>query len=278
MKKSILILILAGLLTACAGVTPDTDHGEEHLESSLNSAPFSENNTESESYAEADTQPSTEDEISITETTVTTAKNQSETVCTITAVTDAQNEKSQYDPTEAQQEKADVIAENPTDHTESSTEIISEESSRSCPSENSRSNENPNCPPGSPGEVTEVTVTEPEEYEEETEPPEYDPSDYEKALEVYNYMTANGGGTCVQYSYQTYEMCCQYGLECYFAWTENKLYGHVANVVKIDGIWYVLDTQAGCFLSENMCGFTEIVDANESYIASADIISSVRYE
>lgn len=31
MKKSILILILAGLLTACvptAGVTPDPDHGE----------------------------------------------------------------------------------------------------------------------------------------------------------------------------------------------------------------------------------------------------------
>lgn len=281
MKKSILILILAGLLTACvptAGVTPDPNHGEEQLESSLNSAPFSENNTESESYAEADTQPSTECEISITEATVTTAEIQSETVCTTTAVTDVQKEKGQYDPTEAQQEKVDVIAENPTDHTESSTEIISEESSRSCPLENSRSNENPNCPTGSPGETTEVTVTETEEYEEETEPPMCELSDYEKALEVYNFMTANGGGTCVQYSYQTYEMCQEYGLECYFAWTENKLYGHVANVVRIDGVWYVLDTQAGCFLTENMCGFTEIVDANESYIASADIISSVRYE
>ena len=91
-------------------------------------------------------------------------------------------------------------------------------------------------------------------------------------------MTVNGSGTCVQYAYQTYEMCREYGLECYFAWTENRLYGHVANVVNIDGMWYVLDTQAGCFLTENMCEFTEIVDANESYIASADIISSVRYE
>ena len=254
MKKSILILILAGLLTACvptAGVTPDPNHGEEQLESSLNSAPFSENNTESESYAEADTQPSTECEISITEATVTTAEIQSETVCTTTAVTDVQKEKGQYDPTEAP---------------------------RSCPLENSRSNENPNCPTGSPGETTEVTVTETEEYEEENEPPMCELSDYEKVLEVYNFMTANGGGTCVQYSYQTYEMCQEYGLECYFAWTENKLYGHVANVVRIDGVWYVLDTQAGCFLTENMCGFTEIVDANESYIASADIISSVRYE
>lgn len=253
MKKSILILILAGLLTACAGVTPDSDHGKKNCESSLNSAPFSENNTESESYAEAYTQPSTECEISTTEPTVTTVEIQSETVGTTTAVTNRQKEKDQVDPTESQQEKA---ADDSTDHTESNTENASDEST----------------------EYTEVTVTEPEEYEEETEPPMSELSDYEKALEVYNFMTVNGGGTCVQYAYQTYEMCQEYGLECYFAWTENQLYGHVANVVRIDGVWYVLDTQAGCFLTENMCGFTEIVDANESYIASADIISSVRYE
>lgn len=275
MKKSILILILAGLLTACvptAGVTPDPDHGEENCESSLNSVPFSETSeydedSESESYAEADTQQSTECDDSTTETTVTTAAIRSETVCTTTAVTDVQEEKSQYDPTEVQQEKADEIAENPTDHTESSTEIISEESTESTQSESPQTTD-----------ATEVTVTEPEEYEEETEPPECGMTDYEKALEVYNFMTANGSGTCVQYAYQTYEMCCQYGLECYFAWTENQLYGHVANVVNVDGTWYVLDTQAGCFLTENMCGFTEIVDANESYIASADIISGMRYE
>lgn len=270
MKKSILILILAGLLTACTSIESPQETAEISTAQVVTEAPEIEEISESEEYSEIEIQPSTECEISITEATVTTVKSQSETVCTITAVTDMQKEKSQYDPTEAQQEKVDVIAENPTDHTESSTENASEESSRSCPSENSCSNDNPNCPPGSHGE--------PEEYEEEAEPPMGELSDYEKALEVYNFMTVNGGGTCVQYAYQTYEMCCQYGLECYFAWTENQLYGHVANVVRIDSAWYVLDTQAGCFLTENMCGFTEIVDANESYIASADIISSVRYE
>ena len=189
-----------------------------------------------------------------------------ETLCELgyCVVTDVQKEKSQYDPTEDQQEKT---TDAPTDHTESSTEIISEESTESTQSE-----------PPQTDETTEVTITKPTEYEEETEPPMCELSDYEKALEVYNLMTVNGGGTCVQYAYQTYEMCCQYGLECYFAWTENRLYGHVANVVNVDGVWYVLDTQAGCFLTENMCGFTEIVDSNESYIASAEIISSVRYE
>lgn len=274
MKKSILILILAGLLTACVP-TPNTQESAEiSTAQTVTETSEYEEISESESYSESDTQPSTECEITATETTVTASEIQSETVCTTTSVTDVQKKKSQYDPTEAQQEKT---AEIPMDHTESGSEETSEESPE-YNTEPSRSssleNENPNCPPGSPGENTEVT----EEYEEETEPPEYGMTDYEKALEVYNFMTANGSGTCVQYSWQTYEMCCQYGLECCFAWTENQLYGHVANVVRIDGVWYVLDTQAGCFLTENMCGFTEIVDANESYIASADIISSVRYE
>lgn len=237
MKKSILILIFAELLTACAptaSVTLDPCRDEENCEPSLNSAPFSKNNTESESYAEIETQPSTECEISATKTTVTTAETQSETVCTTTTVTNQQKEKSQYDPTESQPENA---AEIPTDHTEENTENTTEKYDIPVQTEQPQTIENT--------DVTEV-------YKEETEPPEYGMSDY--------------------------EMCCQYGLECYFAWTENQLYGHVANVVKIDGVWYVLDTQAGCFLTEIMCGFTEIVDANESYIANADIISSVRYE
>ena len=264
MKKSILILILAALLTSCTPIENSQEFSEISTGQEVTEASESEDISESEAYFETEIQPSTECEITTTEATVTTAEIQSETVCTTTAATDVQKEKSQYDPTESRQEKA---TDDPTDHTKSSTENALEESTESIQSE-----------PPQTGETTEVTVTEPEKYEEETEPPMCELSDYEKALEVYNFMTANGGGTCVQYSYQTYEMCQEYGLECYFTWTENGLYGHVANVVRIDGIWYVLDTQAGCFLTENMCEFTEIVDANESYIASADIISSVRYE
>lgn len=263
MKKSILILILAGLVTSCMPVENSQESSEISTAQEVTEASESEEISESEEYSEIETQPSTECEISTTEATVTTAEIQSETICTTTAITDVQKKKSQYDPT---------------DNTVSNIENALEESSRSCPLENSRSKENPNCLPGSPGETTEVTVTELEKYEEETEPPMCELSDYEKAAEIYEYMTVNGSGTCVQYAYQTYEMCQEYSLECYFAWTENRLYGHVANVVRIDGVWYVLDTQAGSFLTENMCEFTEIVDANERYIASADIISSVRYK
>ncbi len=67
-------------------------------------------------------------QIKNTNTTVTTAEIQSETVCITTAVTDVQKEKSQYDPTESRQEKVDEIADNPTNHTESSTENPEEKS------------------------------------------------------------------------------------------------------------------------------------------------------
>ena len=106
----------------------------------------------------------------------------------------------------------------------------------------------------------------------------HDDSDYGKAEAVYNWMTENGSGTCVNFSWQTYYLCKGIGIECYLAWTPSKLYGHVANVVKVNGTWFVLDTQGQGFLLNNDCGFSEIIDTDESYISSADMISSQRYD
>lgn len=103
-------------------------------------------------------------------------------------------------------------------------------------------------------------------------------SDYSKAEAVYNWMTENGSGTCVNYSWHTYYLCKGTGLECYLAWTPSKLYGHVANVVKVNGTWFVLDTQGQGFLLNNGCGFSEIIDIDESYVSVADLISSQRYD
>lgn len=103
-------------------------------------------------------------------------------------------------------------------------------------------------------------------------------SDYSKAEAVYNWMTENGSGTCVNYSWQTYYLCKGTGLECYLAWTPSKLYGHVANVVKVNGTWFVIDTQGQGFLLNNDCGFSEIIDIDESYVSGADLISSQRYD
>ena len=102
-------------------------------------------------------------------------------------------------------------------------------------------------------------------------------TDYEKALEIYNFMRENGSGTCVNYACQTYEMCQNIGLPCYIVWTNAGMYGHVANTVKIGGIWYILDTQGGYFLDYNY-GFTEVVDIEGNHIADGDILSNYSYD
>lgn len=106
----------------------------------------------------------------------------------------------------------------------------------------------------------------------------HDGTDYGKAKAVYDWMIVNGHGTCVNYSYQTYLVCEGIGLECYGCWTAKGIYGHTANVVKVNGIWFVLDTQGQGFLLNNDCGFKEIIDMNENHVADASIISSQRYD
>lgn len=105
----------------------------------------------------------------------------------------------------------------------------------------------------------------------------HDGTDYGKAQAVYEWMRVNGHGTCVNYSAQTYLVCEGIGLPCYACWTDNQLYGHVANVVQVDGIWFVLDTQAGGFLDYNY-GFTEVVDNQEQHIADGSMISMYSYQ
>ena len=120
-----------------------------------------------------------------------------------------------------------------------------------------------------------TTVTEPP-TEPETILPN-DGSDYGKAKAVYEYMRQNGGGTCVNYACLTYELCEDNGLECLIVWTGAGLFGHVANIVRVDGVWYVLDTEGSYFLDYNYC-FTEVVDIDGSHIADSSIISDKSYD
>lgn len=104
-----------------------------------------------------------------------------------------------------------------------------------------------------------------------------DGSDYGKASAIYEYMLRNSSGTCVNRACQTYELCVDNGLDCCIVWTRAGLYGHVANIVRVEGIWYVLDTDGEFFLTYNN-GFTEAVDIDGNHIADSDIISSKSYD
>ena len=104
-----------------------------------------------------------------------------------------------------------------------------------------------------------------------------DGTDYGKAKAVYEYMRQNGSGTCVNHACMTYELCCDNGLQCCLVWTDAGMYGHAANIVNVDGIWYVLDTEGGYFLDYNYC-FTEVVDIDGNHIADSSIISDMSYD
>ena len=112
-------------------------------------------------------------------------------------------------------------------------------------------------------ENLEETDTPPKYYENIGKGLKHDGTDYGKAVAVYKWMIKNGWGSCVYYSMETYFVCKGIGLECAYNFTtENGWYGHTHNVVKVDGIWYVFDTQARRFL-DNTVRSVRMFDGND---------------
>ncbi len=257
MKKSMLILLICTALTACGNYETETAVTENIA-------------------IETATQLQTEAVTQVTTQTATTEITTEPVVTTSTTITTTLPETTSTTPTTTEAfiaEKKNGIKARVTTAKVKYAEAVKMTTTTEVP-ETVTTITTTSTTTTAPPETT-ITTTTTEVIQ--TEPPQNNQTDYEKALAVYEYMTANGSGTCVQYAYATYEMCQEYGLECYFTWTESKLYGHVANVVKVDGVWYVLDTQGHCFLTENMCGFTEIVDEYENHVADASLISTQRY-
>ena len=105
--------------------------------------------------------------------------------------------------------------------------------------------------------------TPPSYYEKIGKGLKHDGTDYGKAAAVYKWMRKNGWGSCVYYSMETYFVCKGIGLECAYNFTtENGWYGHTHNVVKVDGTWYVFDTQARRFL-DNTVPSVRMFDGND---------------
>lgn len=74
----------------------------------------------------------------------------------------------------------------------------------------------------------------------------------------------SGEHNCIYMSSIAYCMCEGIGLDCGYAMMSDW-YHHCANAVKVDGAWYVLDTQAGGFLCEDI-GYTKVIDEYENML------------
>lgn len=93
-------------------------------------------------------------------------------------------------------------------------------------------------------------------------------SDYGKAEAVYNWIRENVSGNCQVFSVATMYACKGVGLECRYAFfSPDAWYGHMANLVCVEGTWYVFDTQGGRFLKSDKYGeITRVFDENDNTI------------
>lgn len=298
MKKAMVISIFCAVfLSACGNISESTE--------SENSSVASQ--TAATAIVSAET--SAKEEMDTSEAATTTFKTSSQTVSetskptNITVTTTKKSDPSGYSGNSSQGQNNS--AQNNNGQENNYQPVQNDSQPDNLPSDNNRSNNGAeqNNDPTPPTTTAKPAVTNPPDTTTkpqttkvpQTQPPlpvpieeerymdigrslSHNGSDYSKAEAVYNWMTENGSGTCVNYSWQTYYLCKGTGLECYLAWTPSKLYGHVANVVKVNGTWFVLDTQGQGFLLNNDCGFSEIIDIDESYVSGADLISSQRYD
>lgn len=305
MKRAILILILCAVFLSACGNAAETAERSVSVDTSAVS--------QTTTAVTVSAVTSAKEEKDTSEATTTTFKTSSQTVSetskptNITVTTTKKSDPSGYSGNSsqgqnnsAQNNNYQPVQNNPQPDNSPSNDPQSNNSEEQNyrPSYNNQNNTpSPPVTTAKPAVTNPTTTTapKPQTTVPQTEPPAPEPteeerymdigrslshngSDYSKAEAVYNWMTENGSGTCVNYSWQTYYLCKGTGLECYLAWTPSKLYGHVANVVKVNGTWFVLDTQGQGFLLNNDCGFSEIIDIDESYVSVADLISSQRYD
>ena len=296
MKRAILILILCAVFLSACGNAAETAERSVSVDTSAVS--------QTTTAVTVSAVTSAKEEKDTSEATTTTFKTSSQTVSetskptNITVTTTKKSDPSGYSGNSSQ-------GQNNSAQNNNYQPVQNNPQPDNSPSDNNRSNNGAeqNNDPTPPTTTAKPAVTNPPDTTTkpqttkvpQTQPPlpvpteeerymdigrslSHNGSDYSKAEAVYNWMTENGSGTCVNYSWQTYYLCKGTGLECYLAWTPSKLYGHVANVVKVNGTWFVLDTQGQGFLLNNDCGFSEIIDIDESYVSVADLISSQRYD
>lgn len=305
MKRAILILILCAVFLSACGNAAETAERSVSVDTSAVS--------QTTTAVTVSAVTSAKEEKDTSEATTTTFKTSSQTVSetskptNITVTTTKKSDPSGYSGNSsqgqnnsAQNNNYQPVQNNPQPDNSPSNDPQSNNSEEQNyrPSYNNQNNTpSPPVTTAKPAVTNPTTTTapKPQTTVPQTEPPAPEPteeerymdigrslshngSDYSKAEAVYNWMTENGSGTCVNYSWQTYYLCKGTDLECYLAWTPSKLYGHVANVVKVNGTWFVLDTQGQGFLLNNDCGFSEIIDIDESYVSGAYLISSQRYD
>ena len=295
MKKCIMFLILCAMLTGCgntakeAAVTTSAVSQETVIvtETASVSQTTANQNTK-ETKKSAETTDATAGKTSTAKTTtkksVTKAK-ESGTMKRSVKESKASSETEHRRPAESIQTTAETPVENTT--TKSTTASTTTTTTAKKPKQSVTKKPKPKSTTTTTTTAEEIEYIEIEDVtclktmvenlEDSDTPPSYyekigkglkhDGTDYGKAVAVYKWMRKNGWGSCVYYSMETYFVCKGVGLECAYNFTTNNgWYGHTHNVVKVDGTWYVFDTQARRFL-DNTTPCIRMFDGNDKDMA-----------
>ena len=82
----------------------------------------------------------------------------------------------------------------------------------------------------------------------------HDGTDYGKAVAICQETESMGGVNCINYAINAYFMAQGAGLECYIARSSDyDWYGHVANIIKLDGKWYYMEPMGDVVGSPTSC-------------------------
>lgn len=98
----------------------------------------------------------------------------------------------------------------------------------------------------------------------------HDGTDYGKAKTVCEYVYNSGGQNCIEYALNAYFVAKGAGLECYIARSSlYDWYGHVGNVVRLDGKWYYMEPMS------NITGSPQTYAAGAAYPDGLDIVTDI---
>lgn len=98
----------------------------------------------------------------------------------------------------------------------------------------------------------------------------HDGTDYGKAKAVCEYAYNSGGQNCIEYALNAYFLAKGAGLECYIARSSlYDWYGHVGNVIRLDGKWYYMEPMS------NITGSPQTYAAGAAYPDGLDIVTDI---
>lgn len=98
----------------------------------------------------------------------------------------------------------------------------------------------------------------------------HDGTDYEKAKAVCEYAYNSGGQNCIEYALNAYFLAKGAGLECYIARSSlYDWYGHVGNVIRLDGKWYYMEPMS------NITGSPQAYATGAAYPDGLDIVTDI---